>query len=58
MTEENEKLFAYFVEQTNKKLDEMDRKLDDLFVFKWKVVGMSSLACFVVTALVEMFFKH
>jgi hypothetical protein len=50
--------YEYFIEQTNKRLESMDHKLDDLFVFKWKVVGASGLASLLITVLVEVIFRH
>lgn len=51
-------LVDYFIAETNKKFDavgkrfdHVDAKLDDLFAFKWRIVGGSIVASIVVSAL-------
>lgn len=37
--------------------DKVEEKLDNLFAFKWKVIGASSLASFIITILTKVLVK-
>jgi len=41
-------------DSANSRLELVEKKLDMLFAFKWQIVGMSALASFLVSAMVEV----
>lgn len=51
----------YFITQTNKKLDAIDGKLDQLMEFRWKLLGASMTVSVMSTAifnLIILYFKQ
>lgn len=50
--------FEYFLEETNKRLDKIDSKLDDLFAFKFKLIGASAILSLLINAVFLYFEKH
>jgi len=54
----DEDLIRYFIQQTNERLDKIDKHLEDLLAFKWKIVGISLACSAVVSAVIEILFGH
>jgi hypothetical protein len=44
----------YFIERTDARLNEIERKIDSLINFKMKVIGMTALAVGIVEFLARM----
>jgi len=53
----DKELMNYFIEQTDKRFDKVETKLDQLLSFKWKLAGAIGLVSFVVTIGVQFMFK-
>lgn len=52
-------LLPYYVESTNKRLDQIEAKLDTVLKFKWQIIGGSfaiSLAGSVVISLISAYY--
>ncbi len=51
--------YDYFVDQTNKRLDKIDAKLDKLLAFKWQIIGGSlafSLAGSILISVISAYY--
>lgn len=57
MDEQSHELVRYFIDETNKKFERLETKVDLLLKFKWEVIGGASAVSFLVAVLVQMFFK-
>lgn len=51
MNQDETRLLRYFIDRTDKRLDEINKKLDNLQNFKMKVIGMAV----VLIAAIELF---
>lgn len=50
-------LVKYFIEHTDERFEKVDRKLDELFAFKWKVIGIAVTLSSIVSFVIEIAFK-
>ena len=50
-------LIDYFIDRTNKRFDKIDRKLDQLIEFKWKIIGGSVVFSLFATAALNLYLK-
>lgn len=50
--------FDYFIEQTNESLRKIDEKLDDLFSFKFKLIGASVTLTIIIDVVFLYFERH
>lgn len=46
--------FDYFIDQTNKRLEAMDKKLDQLITFRLMLIGGSAVISLVTAAIFEL----
>lgn len=46
----DERLIKYFIEETNKRFDKLDEKVDQLLEFKWQIIGGALIGSIAVTA--------
>jgi hypothetical protein len=52
-------LLPYYVESTNKRLDEIEKKIDTLLKFKWQIIGGSlaiSLAGSIIISAISAYY--
>jgi len=47
-------LIDYFIDETNRKFDKLDKKVDQIIKFKWQIIGGSLVASFVITAFFQI----
>ena len=48
----DERLVNYFIEETNKKFDRLETKIDMLLQFKWQIIGGSvAFSAFITLAI-------
>lgn len=50
-------LVEYFIQSTDKRFDKIERKIDDLSNFKWKLIGGASAISTIITLVVKIFFE-
>lgn len=55
--EEEEKLFTYFVTQTNERLSNIENKLDQLITFRMMLIGASIAISTIVSLIVTIYVK-
>lgn len=48
-------LFKYFMDQTNSRFDNIEKKLDKLLEFKWQIIGGAGLLSIIITILINLF---
>lgn len=53
----NEDLVRYFMDQTNKRLDVMDQKLDRILQFKWTLIGASTVISIIASTLIAIIYQ-
>lgn len=49
-------LLAYFIEETNKRFDKIDRKLDELISFRLMLLGGAAALSAIVSLLIAIYF--
>lgn len=58
----DESLVKYFMSQTNDRLDKIDKKLEELMSFRWRIVGattlVSSITAITTAIIVEVIARH
>lgn len=50
----HDELRDYFIEHTNKRLESIDEKLDQLIKFKWQIIGGAGILSLVVTLCIQL----
>lgn len=51
-------LVDYFIEQTDKRFDAIESKLDELIAFRWQLIGGSAVISAIVSILIIVFGGH
>jgi hypothetical protein len=54
-------LVKYFIEETNRKYEKLEEKVDQLLQFKWKIIGGSVIMSVVFTIVIQataLYFNH
>lgn len=49
----DQELVNYFIEQSNKRLDKIEDKIDTLIKFKWQIIGGALIAGFMSSIVVS-----
>ncbi len=50
----DEKFVKYFVDRTDKRFDDLEKKIDNLVKFKWQIIGGSGLASVLLAGLIHL----
>lgn len=50
----NDDLVKYFIQRTDKRLEEMNQKLDTLMAFRWKIMGAATSASVLISVAWEL----
>lgn len=53
----DEQLLKYFMDQTNKRLDVVDEKLDRILQFKWTLIGASTVISIIASTLIAIIYQ-
>lgn len=53
----NHELMDYFIKKTDQRFDVIEKKLDEILRFKWRIAGALAVICFLVTVSFQVFFK-
>ena len=53
----DEDLVKYFIERTDERLAEMDKKIDELLSFKWQIVGGSVVISLIINFIIDRLIK-
>lgn len=54
MDEKQSELVNYFISETNKKFDRLEKKVDLLIGFRWSIIGGSVVLSLLVTLSIEL----
>lgn len=54
---ERKDLLEYFIKTTDARFDKIDKKLDDLNSWKFKIIGGSIAISFIITIFIKMIFN-
>ena len=49
-------LVDYFIKETNKKFEKLEKKVDSLLQFKWQIIGGSVVISVLVTIAIQIIF--
>jgi hypothetical protein len=55
---DNKELVQYFINETNKKFERLEEKVDLLISFKWQLVGGSVVLSLFASVAVHVFFNR
>lgn len=47
-------LIKYFIKHTDERFSEIERKIDGLISFKWKLIGAAGVLSFIISILFEV----
>lgn len=53
----SKELMDYFIQRTDKRFDRIEKKMDELLKFKWRIAGGIAFVSFLVTIGVQFVFK-
>jgi len=53
----DKQLIDYFIDQTNRRFDKVDKKLNELLEFKWKIIGGSVIFSLFATLVFNLLLK-
>lgn len=54
MDDQQSELVRYFIEETNKKFERLEEKVDILLEFKWQILGGSMVLSALVTIAIQV----
>lgn len=54
----DKELLEYFISRTDKRFDQLERKLDTLLKFKWQIISGATVVSGLVAIAIQFIMKH